>query len=133
MKTPESNSDEESNSPNSESKENQHKIKSNKKIPKNPEILNEIIERLKTLENWKNNITESDKQNTEKISLLEEKMSEIEYKKNNNEKNIVQPKKINFNENDHDFIEIENLKIDNIKRNFENKNCRNNRRKNRLG
>ena len=87
MKTPDSNSDEDSNSANSESKENQHKIKSNKKIPKNPEIINEIIERLKTLENWKNNITESDKQNTEKISLLEEKMSEIEYKKNNNEKN----------------------------------------------
>ena len=34
---------------------------------------------------------------------------------NNNKNNIVQPKKINFNENDHDYIEIENLKIDNIK------------------
>ena len=85
MKTSESRSNEESYSANSESNENQPKLKSKKKTPENPEILNEIMGRLALLENWKTAITESDKHNTEKISLLEEKMSEIELKKNNNE------------------------------------------------
>ena len=85
MKNSESHSNEDSYSANSESNENQNKVKSKKTTPGNSEIINEIVGRLTLLENWKNTITESDKQNTEKISLLEEKMSEMELKKNNNE------------------------------------------------